>query len=628
MAEEPHVIRSIQWREVFPFTHLFKAFRIAIHPSKLLLALAALLVLYVGGRVLDGIWVNKHLALPGEIAAYQRSATAKDVQEWREQTHKEAAARYQVLLAQTAQTKGLRDKDFKPTDEWARLADNPDQLAADARDGKYVRHVTYWIESRRAEAVKKINEELPKQLTAAQERHDKAVKDADALPAETTDRVNRIAKAKADAKKALEEAKVELPKARDEALRGAFRNEAQQKKVIEGVTGRGLFLAFFEYQTQQINAVVGGVLNGNWLGDNGVVSCTVNFFTVAPSWAVRHHWFYFICFGTLFLLTWSLFGGAIARIAAVHVADEGRKLSLRQGLTFAIGKFLSFLSAPLIPALIILVLGLLIAVGGLLVNIPWVGEILVGALFIVALAAGFVMTLVLLGAAGGFNLMYPTIAVEGTDSFDAISRSFSYVYARPWRMLFYSGISVAYGALCYLFVRIFIFLMLVMTWFFVGMLVFRSAGDNTALWNVMFPPPDFATLPYNVNHEALGTGSSIASFLISFWVYLCIAMLGAFAISFYLSINTIIYYLMRKDVDATEMDEVNLEQPEDDFTEAPAAPVAPATPAAAPAQLAVEPAAAPAVEVAPAAAAPAAPAAADPAPANPASDTPPQQQNP
>ena len=64
------------------------------------------------------------------------------------------------------------------------------------------------------------------------------------------------------------------------------------------------------------------------------------------------------------------------------------------------------------------------------------------------------MTLVLLGTVGGFNLMYPTIAVEGSDSFDAISRTFSYVYARPWRMLFYTLVAIVYGALCYLFVRL------------------------------------------------------------------------------------------------------------------------------------------------------------------------------
>src|SRR6185436_225773 len=99
-------------------------------------------------------------------------------------------------------------------------------------------------------------------------------------------------------------------------------------------------------------------------------------------------------------------------------------------------------------------------VGGVAFLIPQIGEIVVGIFFFLALAAGFVITLVILGAAGGFNLMYPTIAVEGSDSFDAISRSFSYVYARPWRMLFYTLVAVLYGALCYVFVRLFIFLLL------------------------------------------------------------------------------------------------------------------------------------------------------------------------
>src|SRR5207237_6058421 len=39
MAEEPHVLRGINWREAFAFTNIFRAFRIAIHPSKLVLAL-------------------------------------------------------------------------------------------------------------------------------------------------------------------------------------------------------------------------------------------------------------------------------------------------------------------------------------------------------------------------------------------------------------------------------------------------------------------------------------------------------------------------------------------------------------------------------------------------------------
>ena len=49
-------------------------------------------------------------------------------------------------------------------------------------------------------------------------------------------------------------------------------------------------------------------------------------------------------------------------------------------------------------------------------------------------------------------------------------------------------------------------------------------------------------------------------------------MLGAFAISFYFSANTIIYYLMRREVDATELDDVYLEQSEEDFGDTPPPP--------------------------------------------------------
>src|SRR5438477_12309414 len=71
MAEDTHVIRGINWRETFPFTNIFRSFRVAIHPSKLILALLAVLLLYLGGRVLDGLWPTAYRAVPGEIEAYE-----------------------------------------------------------------------------------------------------------------------------------------------------------------------------------------------------------------------------------------------------------------------------------------------------------------------------------------------------------------------------------------------------------------------------------------------------------------------------------------------------------------------------------------------------------------------------
>jgi hypothetical protein len=169
--------------------------------------------------------------------------------------------------------------------------------------------------------------------------------------------------------------------------------------------------------------------------------------------------------------------------------------------------------------------------------------------------------------------MFPTVAVEGSDSFDAISRSFSYVFARPWRMLWYTLVALVYGGIAYLFVRFFIFVMLCMTHFFVGWLLLGDPATHDAVryWKdpavSMWPAPMWDNLTYNVNYGALKMSEDTAAGLISFWVYLVIGLLGAFAISFYFSANTIIYYLMRREVDATELDDVYVEESEDEFGE-------------------------------------------------------------
>ncbi len=350
-----------------------------------------------------------------------------------------------------------------------------------------------------------------------------------------------------------------------------------------------MFDVYFDYQSNQISNVVHGVREWNWFGEEraahaenplglpttdsgnggapGVIQSFGRFFVVGPLWLMTQHPVYFMLLGAIFLVIWSVFGGAICRIAAVHVARD-EKLSIRSALMFSGGKFLSFLFAPIIPLLIVVVIGLLVALGSSLVNIPYIGPIIVGLAFIVALGAGFLMALVLLGLIGGFNLMYPTVAVEGSDSFDAISRSFSYLYARPWRLAFYTILSVVYGAASYLFVRFFISVMLVLTHRFAGMAIFTTTDSAVPLWTSMWPSPSTAArLTYDIDTLGLSFAQEIGARLIWFWVHLVIAMLGAFAISFYFSSNTIIYYLMRREVDATDLDDVYLEQSDDEFAD-------------------------------------------------------------
>jgi hypothetical protein len=110
---------------------------------------------------------------------------------------------------------------------------------------------------------------------------------------------------------------------------------------------------------------------------------------------------------------------------------------------------------------------------------------------------------------------------------------------------------------------------------FAGLFIFTRAKNGAPLLNVMWPEP-FSNnrLAYDIEYLALTPMQDIGATLMAFWVYLVIAMLGAFAISIYFSANTIIYYLMRQEVDATELDDVYLEQSDEEFTDTLATPAA------------------------------------------------------
>jgi hypothetical protein len=556
MADESsHVIRGINWRETFPFTQIFRAFRVAIHPTKLILALIALLALYSGGRILDMIWPVQSRAVPGELfvaAEPEANRTPAEVVLYENFRNTAKYSSFEVMRDERRRT---------IEDRYAQLLGEL-KIEPDRDKARTLAHSAGGLGDVKAKLLKDRNDE---EADALKQR------DAALAAAKTADDKTKI-------EQAYRQHVVEI--------KNRTSNTYRQAKMV---AGEGVFIQFFNYEVGQVNSVVWAVLANDWLGGfsgspslrdrPGVFASISNFCVTGPWWMARYHTTYFVLFLLLFSIVWAIFGGAIARIAAVHVARD-EKISLSAALRFSTGKFLSFIFAPIIPLLIVLVVGLVVMLGGLVGNVPWIGPILVGLLFFLAIAAGFVMTLVLLGTGGGFNLMYPTIAVEGSDSFDAISRSFSYVYARPWRMLFYTLAAVLYGALCYVFVRFFIGIMLILTHHFVGAGMFVNVDGSRVpldLWNTMWPAPETHGFTYDVDWLTLGPAQSLAAFLVSFWVYLTVGMLGAFAISFYFSANTIIYYLMRREVDATELDDVYLEQSEEDFGDTATAAGAPAT---------------------------------------------------
>src|SRR5581483_1440638 len=82
-----------------------------------------------------------------------------------------------------------------------------------------------------------------------------------------------------------------------------------------------------------------------------------------------------------------------------------------------------------------------------------VGLFLVSLLWPIILIVGLLMVILLIGVLFGWPLMWPTISVESPgDSFDALSRAYSYVLQRPFHYLFYAIVASILGALGALFV--------------------------------------------------------------------------------------------------------------------------------------------------------------------------------
>ena len=280
----------------------------------------------------------------------------------------------------------------------------------------------------------------------------------------------------------------------------------------------------------------------------------------AVKWAIIYHPLYCLIFAAINLCIASVGGGGICRIAALQFA-RGEKPGVTESLRFSIKRFTSFLGTPIVPMIIVAIAGACVAIIGLISNIPLgLGELAVGILTLPALAAGAIIAAVVLGAIGGFNLTFPAVAYNGSDSLDAVSRSFNYVYAKPWRMGFYTAIAVIYGAICYIFVRFFAFLLLwstysgTLSWGFDATVHRGLPNKIVAIW----PEPSFSRLV--AYSSAAGNWSeSAAALLVYLSALVIVGLVASFIISFYFSSNTVIYALMRNQVDDTPLEQVYTE---------------------------------------------------------------------
>ena len=236
-----------------------------------------------------------------------------------------------------------------------------------------------------------------------------------------------------------------------------------------------------------------------------------------------------------------LVGAAIARMTLVKVAT-GTSPGLLTAVKFAGRKVAPLLLAPLGVFGFVLFLGGFLSLFGFLFRLgEGAGSLAVGLMLPLLLLVGLLMAWLVVALAAGWPLMVAAVAAENDDTFDALSRSLSYLFQRPLKFVGYLLICGVAGLLGIVLVALLYHLTMRMTsW---GLAHQRSeaiAGDPLGLKVVGEPETSVI---------AMWTG--FARLLARSWVF-----------SFFWCATAQVYLLLRHDVDGTPLDDVDL--PEDE----------------------------------------------------------------
>jgi len=307
---------------------------------------------------------------------------------------------------------------------------------------------------------------------------------------------------------------------------------------------------------------------------------------------------------------WAFFGGVITRIAAVQFGGKER-ISMKQAFQFVSRRYVSYMLSPIVPLGIIAVIVLCMSVYGLIALIPILGDIVLYGLGLpLVILGGIVMAILLIGLVS-YPLMYTTISVEGSDTFDALSRSYNYVFQRPWHYLWYALVSILYGAAVTFVVVVVGCLMVYLGKWAVSQPASAFANDRKPDFLFVYSPESYGWKELLLkgspiekkegqveipNTKLMRTGyvdvnkqsadeymkgmtwwNYAGAGMVTFWMVIIFLLMIGFSYSYFWSASTMIYLLMRKTVDDVPIDDVFVElEPATPTIQPPQSPVAPA----------------------------------------------------
>lgn len=242
-------------------------------------------------------------------------------------------------------------------------------------------------------------------------------------------------------------------------------------------------------------------------------------------------WFVYLLF------LWTILGGMICRTAAVRLTIDQAESS-ENLWRFLKDRGTGFLGSMVILFFAIFGCVLLVKLGGFLYTIPGV-NFMVGLGFPIVMLFSFMAIVTALGLLVGWPILFAAVSVDGSDGFDAVSRTYSYIYQRPLHYLFYWAIAGVIGVLGFIFVSL-----------FVDGMIYMSV--------TMGGFPAKAALP-SFGHLAIPEATTKLDFpatLVLVWCALAQLLKLAFTFAWFWTSGVAIYLLLRRSVDATPFGDV------------------------------------------------------------------------
>lgn len=244
------------------------------------------------------------------------------------------------------------------------------------------------------------------------------------------------------------------------------------------------------------------------------------------------------------LLVWSVFGGALCRMAAMQFAGRER-LSVRAALRYAAHRLQDYLTAPLLP---LAGLGCLLVFNALLgAAASWTGsagEFVFSLLTGLVLLCGLLMALLFVSITVGWPLMLAAVSTEDSDGFDGLSRANGFLLDRPWRALLLSAFSLPVFLIAGYALQVLVDLTLELT-----------------AWSVTAVNPDSAMLAWFGEQTGDQNGpESVSGVIRRTWLAVPQVLVRGFGPAYFWCAATVGYFLLRQSDDGTPLDDVTIRE--------------------------------------------------------------------